>query len=67
MSVIKWATIAFLGVMIGLIVLTLFIQPIMEKAQRETFCPGADYGAGRLFCDGKEFVCNTKKCWWVLD
>ncbi len=56
-----------IGLSIAIIFLVIATPDALERDKPiEEFCTGeVHHSFNRHFCDGKEYICNSKKCWWV--
>lgn len=53
---------------IAMVLLILELPNALERDRiKAEFCNEElhSYSFNRNFCDGKEYICNSKQCWWI--
>ncbi len=57
-----------IGISIAMVILIMELPNEFERDKlKAEFCNEDLYHStfNRNFCDGKEYICNSKQCWWV--
>ncbi len=58
----------FIGLLILIMILVIGLPNVFERDRLTSeFCNEElyHYSFNRTFCDGKEYICNSKQCWWI--
>ncbi len=57
-----------IGISIAMVLAIMELPNAFERDRlKAEFCNEElhSYSFNRNFCDGKEYICNSKQCWWV--